>query len=49
MRRESEWKLGDPIVEATARIRTADGRILLVSEPPDTPYEILEVICQRKG
>ncbi|WP_107667089.1 hypothetical protein [Cyanothece sp. BG0011] len=45
----SDWKLGDPIIEATARIRTADGRILLVSEPPEEPYEILEVVCNIKA
>ena len=44
----SEWKHGDPIVEATARIKTADGRILLVSSPPEEPYEVLEVLCNFK-
>jgi filamentous hemagglutinin family protein len=44
----SQWKYGDPIVEATARIKTADGRILLVSKPPEEPYEVLEVLCNLK-
>ena len=46
--RSSQWKLGDPIVEPTARIRTADGRILLVADlpPSESPVELLESICQ---
>jgi large exoprotein involved in heme utilization and adhesion len=39
------WKIGDPIVEARALVRTADGRILLTTLPPGATAPADNLVC----
>jgi hypothetical protein len=45
---ERPWKAGDPIVEATALVRTADGRVMLVADTPD-PSSAQSLLCHAEN